>query len=256
MKSRTNAAYRDALRELFIFYLKLKDNSAVRNAFYQDLASQNMRISNKEILLFVEYVLFPHVLLHPDMENKPDLTKASRYATLIGKALKASISPTEFVQFLRKQAKEQTQAKKKTGRADQSQKQSPVEAPDPSALTELPGVPDHGPRPMPQSSSPAPIAGAPSPLLDEFVGHLWYNSDELARFAAQVKRTAKAEPQIVTVTYHTRPEMQHLVVTAMSRKIDCGPYPFRKWRLKIAEDLNSAFSDLEPDVTTPDNKPT
>jgi hypothetical protein len=46
----------------------------------------------------VKYAFFPHTV-QPGPGHKGDITKASRYAKLINKALDENIPPTEFVVF-------------------------------------------------------------------------------------------------------------------------------------------------------------
>lgn len=212
MQSRTNAAFRNALRELYILYLNIRDNNAVRNAFYRDLASQNMRISNKEVLLVAESTLFPNVLRYPDTDHKSDITKASAYADLINRALKANISPAEFVRFVRKEAKKKTaKANAKTADAARSPKGPPENASEPPEPTTLPGAP---------AMAYKRIGSQRSMFLDGF----WFNTD-LAAETAMALYAAKGRQQI-TVTLYTDPDKHaDKVVTAITVKPWHGPSP-------------------------------
>jgi len=103
----------------------MRKNDELRADFYRAIASQNMRKSDNEVLLLVEYTYFPHVL-QPGKDHKDDINKASRYAKLMKKALAANIRPTDFVAFARKQGIQKT-ALTKAVRDPHPEKHSKVE---------------------------------------------------------------------------------------------------------------------------------
>src|SRR5437762_2988347 len=92
LEFRTILALYEMLGDAHALAALMRADDGFRAIFYAVLASENMRRGNDEVLLLVEYLFFPHVLRGGRSSHKADLSKASRYAKLIKKAISADIS--------------------------------------------------------------------------------------------------------------------------------------------------------------------
>jgi hypothetical protein len=82
---------------------------------------------------------------------------------------------------------------------------------------------------LPLESNPSARTGAKPPsqsIKDPIFAQVWFNNATLAEVAAEVERTSALERQIVTVTYHTRPQDPKWVLTAIRARRHNGPHPW------------------------------
>jgi hypothetical protein len=235
--SRTHKVLREALEELYALLLKIRSDEALRTAFYRALVSQNMRIGDKEELLLVEYAFFPHVLL-PGKDHRDDINKASRYNTLIKKALAANISPTDFVAFARKET-----ALANAKRKSQPAKRSEVEIGEPANLTADPSnrvtataepvkrvtaTAEPVKRVTPTAEPVKRFTAVEPPASWDTVlpGEVWFNSTGLAQKAVEFVRAAKAQRQRGNIEFYF--DGERTVVTGIAAEPWHGPFPMPK----------------------------
>lgn len=207
MEFRTNLALYIMLAEAYELAVHIRADDALRAIFHRALAAQKMRSrSNNQILLLLEYLFFPHVLLRADKDNKPDIDKASRYATWLSEAVSANTDPKGFVQFAQK--RKAPTSVNGTSKSDVTQSNAP-------------GA-DHSKSPNATSVEMDRTDSADEIILqlrDEmFVGAVRFNTVNLAKQAAAAQRAANSVPLQITMTYITYPTELEKVITAMTIK--------------------------------------
>lgn len=100
LASRTDDALYHALGQVHALRFRMHDDGALRTSFELLLQQHVSSKAVNETLFLVKYVFFPGTV-RPGPGHKGDITKASRYAKLIDKALARNIRPADFVAFAR-----------------------------------------------------------------------------------------------------------------------------------------------------------
>lgn len=202
LASRTRNALYVALGEGYDLFLEMPGNDALRAEFEQALSSQNMRRSDRESLLFIEYAYFPHVLL-PGKDHKTDIDKASTYANVFDKAAATNITSAEFVPWVRKNGGIHNIAYPETARVSRRAKRPPLGK---SARVE-----------SQRTSGPAATSGA-STVVEQpelgptgLPGDLWYCNAAVAEKAAKARQAVKDRPQKVTRIFYAYGETEVLI---------------------------------------------
>jgi hypothetical protein len=207
LESRTRNALYVALGEGYDLLLEMLDNDALRSEFDHELSSQNMRKSDRESLLIIEYAYFPHVLL-PGMGHKPDIDKASSYAIVFDKAAAANITSAEFVRWVRENGGIQKIAHGETARTPRRAQRPP--------LGKSGRVKSH------RISGPA-VTVEPSESRLPVLLDIFLCSPGVVRQVAQTVQAAHTEQQIVTFTGFMNGKCT--VVTAIKAEPWHGPFP-------------------------------
>ena len=107
LASRTDDALYQALGIIHALWVEMRDDKTLRSDFAAVLTEHSGDRIVNETLFLVKYAFFPHTL-QPGPGHKAEITKASRYAKLINKALEQGLEPTDFVQFARTEGIQRT----------------------------------------------------------------------------------------------------------------------------------------------------
>lgn len=98
--SRTDEALYRALGQVHRLRFEMRTDPALQ-ACFRDLLERSVGSKSANDTLFVvKYACFPQTL-QPGPGHKSDITKASRYAKLINRALDQKVEPGDFVPFAR-----------------------------------------------------------------------------------------------------------------------------------------------------------
>ena len=208
LASRTRNALYVALGEGYDLFLEMPGNDALRAEFDQALSSQNMRRSDRESLLLIEYAYFPHVLL-PGIGHKPDIDKASSYANVFDKAAAANITSAEFVPWVREKGGIQKIAHGETAGTSRRAQRTP--------LGKSARVKSH------RISGPA-VTAEPSESRLPVLPEIFLCSPGVLQQVAQTVQAAHTEQQIVTFTGFMNGKCT--VVTAIEAEPWHGPFPW------------------------------
>src|SRR5690348_16554221 len=84
--SRTDAALYRALAEVHAVRHRMYRDRIIRSSFDELLQQHTAGRAVNETLFLIKYAFFPHTL-EPGPGHRSDITKASRYAKLVNKAL-------------------------------------------------------------------------------------------------------------------------------------------------------------------------
>src|SRR5437868_4871118 len=179
LASRTDDALYHALGDLHALRSRMR-NEPVLRAEFDELLQMNGGKSTNETLFLVKYVFFPHTL-QPGPGHKSDITKASRYAKLINKALDQRIQPADFVAFARQQGIQRTALASRTSKRLPIRTNPPQSRKSPSSSSSVTGT----------ASFMGPILAPLEP---------WFYSHALATRLADVVRRAKDQPQQLLLT--------------------------------------------------------
>lgn len=186
LASRTDEALYQALGQVHALRWQMRSDTALHAQFQQLLEQHAPDKSGKDTLFLVKYAYFPHTL-QPGPGHKADITKASRYAKLINKALDQDVQPADFVEFARDQGVQRTAAA--------SRRASP-----PRYCSGRPGR-----RRPPSAISSRPSTGS---FLDAILsprGVSFYSSQLLARLGTLL-RAASHQAQRVSLTIYLNDE--------------------------------------------------
>ena len=115
LASRTDEALYEALGQVHTLRFQMRDDGALRTSFDQLLQEYVTAKAVNETLFLVKYAFFPNTV-QPGPGNKADITKASRYAKLINKALDRDIEPADFLAFARAEKIQSTATTRGRGR--------------------------------------------------------------------------------------------------------------------------------------------
>ena len=115
LAGRTDDALYQALAQVHALRFDMRTDSALLTSFDQLLQQHSPGKALNETLFLVKYAFFPHTV-QPGPGHKGDITKASRYAKLINKALDEDINPTDFVRFARAEGIQRTAVSTRSNR--------------------------------------------------------------------------------------------------------------------------------------------
>jgi hypothetical protein len=107
LASRTDDALYHALAQVHALRFRMRRDKALQASFDQLVEQHAPSKTLNGTLFLTKYAFFPHTL-QPGPGHKAEITKASRYAKLINKALEQGLEPTDFVQFARTEGIQRT----------------------------------------------------------------------------------------------------------------------------------------------------
>ena len=212
LAARTDHALYQALGEVHSLCRQIRTDPSLETAWRQLLQQTVGDKLVNETLFLVKYAYFPGTL-QPGPGHKTEITKASRYAKLINRALDQGIAPADFVAFAGDQGIQRTAASSGSG---------PSRAPGSG-------------RPHRRSRRTAAPRNVRSPLLAAVLRPLtgWFYSDDLAaRFAACVQ-AAQDQPQKLSLIVYI--DHERAVLTGVSARPIRGDFPEGAVRIKNIE---------------------
>src|ERR1051325_7078275 len=107
LANRTDDALYRALAEVYALRQRMHRDPVIRSSFDALLRQHTDGRAVNEPLFFIKYAFFPHTL-EPGPGHKSDITKGSRYAKLVNKALDQHTEPPDFVAFARQHGIQRT----------------------------------------------------------------------------------------------------------------------------------------------------
>jgi len=203
LANRTDVALYRALAGAHALRQRMQRDLVIRASFDQLLQQHTTGKAVNETLFLIKYTFFPHTL-EPGPGHKADITKASRYAKLVNKALDGNIPPGDFVAFARQHGIQRTalalgkqqwprrRDPRRRGRSPASKIQSVI-------------------------SGPRFLADIAAPLES------WFYSDHVAAQLAQAVADAKGCPQKVSLTIYVNRE--RAVITGIAAQPWAGKFP-------------------------------
>ena len=200
LASRTDAALYQALGQVYSLQCEMGSNSRLQVAFAQLVECCAARPPINQALLLVKYTFFSDTL-EPGPGHKPAITKASRYAKLINKAVAANIAPGDFVGFAREAGVQRTAAGSPHGRGFHVGKRAPRRGRTRSQVVSL-------------SEIGAFLKGVVSPLQS------WFYTADLASGFRNLLSDATRQPRRVVLTVYLNHE--RAVVTGFSARPVCA----------------------------------
>ena len=230
LAGRTDEALYQALGQVYAIRFEMQQNETLQSRFDQLIEDQQIRVRpTKETLFLIKYAFFPHTL-QAGPGHKGDITKGSRYAKLINKALAASTSPADFVAFAREHGIQRTAAKS-LSRAHRY------------------NGPPRDPRHWPGAAYLRGIASFAGAVLRPF--EPWLYSAELATRIGNLLAEAQQQPQRLRLTVYI--DRQRAVFTGCRGKPWTGEFPEGKIRVLTTKPTRGpAIADREvPSIRHP-----
>jgi hypothetical protein len=213
LAARTNDALYAALGEVYRLCLHIRTDPNLETAWHELLLRHIGDKPVNETLFLVKHAFFPDTL-QPGPGHKADITKASRYAKLINRALDQGIDPADFVTFARDQGIQRTAIGTGAGKRSCA-----------------PAVR----RPRSRSRRyPAPRS-VRSSLLTAMLRPLagWFYSSEVAARLAAILQAAQDQPHKLSLTLYVNHE--RAVLTGVSARPIRGDFPEGAVRIKNIE---------------------
>jgi hypothetical protein len=139
LAARTDEALYRALGEIYTLLVRLRTDAALRDEFDRLLQQPASGRPLNEALLLVKYAFFPHTVT-AGPGHKSDITKASRYAKLINRALEQDIRPADFLAFAQDHGIQRTAATSRQAKPFRFGKRQPHRRQRPSASPSLAGA--------------------------------------------------------------------------------------------------------------------
>lgn len=216
MASRTDDALYHALGQVHELQSRARTETALAHCFDALVQLHTGGKCANETLFLVKYVFFPHTL-QPGPGHKADITKASRYAKLINRALAHNIPPADFVAFAREHGIQRTAINSRRG------KRSHLRA---------------GRRIGRKSRSRVSSVTDSASFVQDIVRPLeaWFYAADLAAQFAKLLAEARREPQKLSLTIYINHE--RAVVTGLIGRAWHGRFPEGKIRIASAAPLH------------------
>lgn len=228
LANRTDDALYQALSVVHALRFQMRDDNALQTEFVGLLQDHAGRKSANETLFLVKYAFFPHTL-QPGPGHKSDITKASRYAKLINRALAQNIAPADFVAFARQHGIQRTAVGSPMG------KRSPRRV---------------GPPRQKFVSDASPVVDDEA-LISAILQPLepWFYTAGLATQFSELLSEASRGPQKLSLTVYVNHE--RAVVTGLIGRAWRGQFPEGKIRITGAASVQQPEVAVRPAPVKP-----
>jgi hypothetical protein len=203
LAGRTDDALYQALGQVHALQVRMHTDTALSERFNALLQKHVGGKCANETLFLVKYAFFPHTL-QPGPQHKADITKASRYAKLINRALAHNIPLDQFVAFARQHGIQRTAVSSHLG------KRSHLRA---------------GRRLARRSRSSVSSVTDGAAFVQDILNAVetWFYRADLAARMAQLLRDAQQQPQKLSLTVYVNHE--RAVVTGCNGRAWHGKFP-------------------------------
>jgi hypothetical protein len=222
--SRTDEALYRALDQIYALRYRMHTDTVLRSDFDELLRQHAPTKVGNETLFVVKYIFFPHTL-EPGPGHKSDITKASRYAKLVNRALEQNIEPADFLAFARQHGIQRTAVARRGKRC-------------PGRRSPRRGGRQAAPNRQSVNFCPRFVTDIAAPLEPRF-----YNSNVAAQLAQAVV-DAKESPQKISLTMYLTNE--RAVVTGITARPWAGQFPDETSRITRAAPPVPLPSAFEP----------